>query len=224
MIIRTQNDIAGADTATLVATYNALTGKSIKKFENRAIAESRTSMAILAAQNASGHLGVPKHKRPEALTAEERAQRGERGNPLAEETDAGPQDGQPLGADASGEQPSQPAEEKPAAAPSGQNPYKPGTMAHSLWVATSSVERHKAQERKPASGPRPSKTTFTAVRATTTGTSKLQAASARTAVFRWIQAQKADAVTLEACIAAHGPGARGHIQKLLEKGHLEIAG
>ena len=40
-IIRTQEAIATATAAQLVATYNALAGKEIKKFETRAIAEAR---------------------------------------------------------------------------------------------------------------------------------------------------------------------------------------
>jgi hypothetical protein len=72
-IIRSQTQVSGAAMNVLVDTYNALTGKSIKKFENRAIAEQRVTMAIMSAVNESGHLGVPKGQAPQCLTAEERA-------------------------------------------------------------------------------------------------------------------------------------------------------
>lgn len=72
-IIRTQEAIATATAAQLVATYNALAGKEIKKFETRAIAEARVRMAILSAQDAAGHAGVPKGSKPEAATTQELA-------------------------------------------------------------------------------------------------------------------------------------------------------
>ena len=70
-IIRTQAEIADATTADLVATYNALTGKSIKKFSSRAAGEAQVSNAILAAQDADAHTGVPKHQRAVARTPAE---------------------------------------------------------------------------------------------------------------------------------------------------------
>lgn len=72
-IIRTQEAIATATTAQLVETYNALAGKEIKKFETRAIAEARVRMAILSAQDAAGHAGVPKGSKPQAATTQELA-------------------------------------------------------------------------------------------------------------------------------------------------------
>ena len=72
-IIRTQQEIAAATTADLVETYNALAGKSIKKFENRAIAEARVRMAILSAEDAAGKAGVPKGAKPRAATKAELA-------------------------------------------------------------------------------------------------------------------------------------------------------
>jgi hypothetical protein len=72
-IIRTQAQIADATMGDLVETYNALAGKTIKKFESRAIAENKVSNAILAAQDAAGHLGVPKDTKPQAKTVKELA-------------------------------------------------------------------------------------------------------------------------------------------------------
>lgn len=65
-LITNQNDIASASTAQLVATYNALTGKSIKKFETRAIGESKVAMAILASEHEAGKAGVAKGAKPKA--------------------------------------------------------------------------------------------------------------------------------------------------------------
>lgn len=70
-IIRTQAQIADASTADLIETYNALTGKSIKKFSSRGAGESQVANAIMAAQDRAGHLGVPKGAAPVAITADE---------------------------------------------------------------------------------------------------------------------------------------------------------
>lgn len=73
-ILRDAKQIAAAPTAQLVATYNALTGKAIKKFENRAIAERKVEMALLSAQDAAAHTGVPANTAPRPLTFAELAE------------------------------------------------------------------------------------------------------------------------------------------------------
>lgn len=70
-IIRAQAQIADASTADLVATYNALTGKSISRFSSRGAGESQVANAIMAAQDRAGHLGVPKGAAPVAITVAE---------------------------------------------------------------------------------------------------------------------------------------------------------
>jgi len=70
-IITQQSDIAEATTEDLVATYNALTGKSIKKFETRAVAEVRVANAMLASADRVGHAGVPKGAVPKAMPLKE---------------------------------------------------------------------------------------------------------------------------------------------------------
>ena len=72
-ILRNQSEIPEASTADLIETYNAMTGKSIKKFSTRAAAESQVSNAILSAQDAAGHAGVKKDEVPAALTVAELA-------------------------------------------------------------------------------------------------------------------------------------------------------
>lgn len=66
-LITNQNDISTAETADLVYTYNTLEGKSIKKFETRAVAERKVAMAILAAEDRAGHKGVPANTKPQAI-------------------------------------------------------------------------------------------------------------------------------------------------------------
>jgi hypothetical protein len=70
-IIRSQDQIAAASTKDLVETYNALTGKSIKKFESRGVAESKVANAILGAEFDSGKAGVSKGEKPAAKTKSE---------------------------------------------------------------------------------------------------------------------------------------------------------
>jgi hypothetical protein len=78
-IIRTQAQIADASTAVLVATYNALTGKSIKKFSSRGAGESQVANAIMAAQDRAGHLGVSKGAAPVAITVAEESAKNDAG-------------------------------------------------------------------------------------------------------------------------------------------------
>ena len=70
-ILRSPAKIAEATTADLIATYNALTGKSIKKFSTRAAGEHQVEMAMLAAKDMDGHTGVPKNSDGKVITLEE---------------------------------------------------------------------------------------------------------------------------------------------------------
>lgn len=70
-IIRHRKDVPTASTADLLESYNAYTGKSIKKFSSREAAETQTSNAIMAAEDAAGKLGVKKGAKPVAMTAAE---------------------------------------------------------------------------------------------------------------------------------------------------------
>lgn len=75
-ILRKQSEVEDAKMADLVETYNAMAGKSIKKFETIEIGRTRTRMAILAAESAAGKAGVAKHETPTAKTVEELAAAG----------------------------------------------------------------------------------------------------------------------------------------------------
>ena len=57
--------------ADLVESYNALTGKSIKKFESLEVGRVRVANAILAAEDRTAHAGVSKGEKPKAKTVEE---------------------------------------------------------------------------------------------------------------------------------------------------------
>lgn len=77
-ILRTPDQIADAPTSDLLETYNAMLGKDVKKFSSRAAAERLTEMAMLSAQDATGHLGVPPNtKRVTPKTAKERGEKPE---------------------------------------------------------------------------------------------------------------------------------------------------
>lgn len=73
----------------------------------------------------------------------------------------------------------------------------------------------------PTAKPSKARAKFTKVRALTTGTSRLQAASVRSAVFAAIQAAGEPGVTMEALDKKFPPTARGHVQKLLASGHVK---
>lgn len=86
MILRSQDEVAEAKMADLVETYNAMTGKAIKKFESIEIGRVRVNNALLAAENAAGHAGVNKHEVPKPLTVEElKAKKGDQ--PATNEAD-----------------------------------------------------------------------------------------------------------------------------------------
>lgn len=71
-IIRNRDAVRGAAMEDLNATYRALKGEpSFKGFSTRTAAEVQVSMAIMAAEDAAGHAGVPKGVTPQALTPSE---------------------------------------------------------------------------------------------------------------------------------------------------------
>lgn len=68
-IITNTKLVPEASTADLLETYNALAGKSIKRFSSRAAAEVQVTNAIMAAEDRAGHAGVPKGTKPVAAPA-----------------------------------------------------------------------------------------------------------------------------------------------------------
>lgn len=221
-IIRTQAEIADAPTSVLLATYNELTGESVARFSTRVVAERRCAMAILAAQDRTGHAGVKPSKGPivpKTLAELEAEHPGDFRNPAAATQEQ-------AATTTLGElEEKHPEDSKNPAATNFDddvNPFQPGTMAHQLWVATRSIAKpdRKAKVERAPSAP---KTKLLAVRATFAGTSKPQSGSQRTEVLLHVQDKKLypdNTATVEQIERALGYPVRGHLQKLLEKNHL----
>lgn len=117
--------------------------------------------------------------------------------------------------------------EKPKAktvAELGYNPYPEGTLSHQL--------HEEVVHQKPIT-PRPKKAelppeeqrarvAINTVRATFKGTSRLQAGSTRAQVLKFIQESPNHTSTVEAIEKQFNQPARGFLQKLLEKNHIEL--
>lgn len=211
-IIREQKLIANASTADLLETYNALTGKDIKRFSSRPAAETQVSNAILAAMDAAAHLGVPKGQRVTALTKEERDRvRKNKGLPSAEEQIA--------------------AEGRAAMKAMAEAAVKAANKTPARAMRDMLRERAAAAQNKPrpprvksSDGPG-RKPTIIAVELTGAGRSKMRAQSERHAVFEIVQrlSKRNSVVTVEAIDKALGKSARSHLQKLIFEEHLRAA-
>lgn len=201
-IIRDRALVATASTADLIATYNALTGNAVERFSSRVVAERRVDMAIMSAEDAAGHRGVAKEVKPIAQTLEEVAA---------------------LTSNA----PNSPTEEPEGtvALDSDENPFKPGTMAHQLWVATKSWQANSEPREKRApkdkSEPKQPRRLALVVKATFAGTSKVQASSRRAGVLKHVQEAPGSTISLAALDAHFGEPTRGYVHKLIEMKHLE---
>jgi hypothetical protein len=184
--------IATAETGDLVFTYNQLTGKSIKKFETRAIGERRVEMAILAAKDADGKTGIPKGAEPQPKTREQIEEK----------------------AAARGIEPPPALDAEPV--------FEPGTLAYELNKAAKAAKPIQERPKKAAGdgASAAKKAPLHAVVATFTGTSKPQAGSTRNAVLIRIQSMARSAATIEALDKHFEQSTKGYIQKLIEKGHL----
>lgn len=71
-VVRNQRDLASADDAALRETIVQLTGSAAPPGASRGALLVAASNAILSAQNAAGHLGVPRGTAPRTLTIQER--------------------------------------------------------------------------------------------------------------------------------------------------------
>ena len=97
------------------------------------------------------------------------------------------------------------------------NPYPAASLAAELWEAAAAATPIAPRPAAIAPTPR-----VHAVRATGRGDSHPQARSRRRAVLDFIREQPGRKCTLEALEGAFGGRvARGDVQKLIEKGHLE---
>ena len=223
-ILRSAAQIASATSAQLVATYNAMTGKAIKKFENRAIAERKVEMALLSATDAAGHTGVARNTVPVPMTVEELAAKAPA---VAVAQALAHQDAD------DGEKPTNNEPEidldDPALVDPDVNPFKPGTMSHQLWVATKALQpitrrEVAAKKTKAERAASPGKSKLVGVIATFAGTSKTQEGSTRAGVLKYINDAKDSkgnlrAVTIDELDAHISANSRGYVQKLIEKNH-----
>lgn len=192
-IIRKQSDIVAADTVVLVATYNALTGKSIKKFSSRAAGERQVEMAMLAAQDNDAHTGVPKDTQPKVITIQEAAAKAEeRGFEV------------------------EPATEEDAA----RVVFTPGSLADQLDKATVRVAPIVPRAKKLPTDLAVARITLMYVVATGAGVSKVQATSTRGAIFAFITESPGGLASVAALDAKFNCNTKGYLQKLIEKNHV----
>lgn len=208
-IIRTRKEVPAASTADLLESYNAYTGKAIKKFSSREAAETQTSNAIMSAEDAAGKLGVKKGAKPVAMTlAELDAARAAKA----------------MGADVL----SKPTGSAQAAA----KPEPKGKSLREKLSAKAVGELNKGKPAPPKKEPgtgRAPKVGY--VKLLSDGRSKMQAGSQRKGVYDAIvgaaaksKLRAADGITPLVSIDAlqedfHSP-IRGHILKLIFEGHI----
>jgi hypothetical protein len=72
MILTTQAQVQEAGAADLIETFEHLTGKRLARFSSLAVGRARVTNAMLAAADATGHLGVAKGADAQPLSAAER--------------------------------------------------------------------------------------------------------------------------------------------------------
>lgn len=191
-IIRKQSDIADATNDVLVATYNALTGKSIKKFSSRAAGERQVEMAMLVAKDNDGHTGVPKGSDCKVITQEEaQAKAAERGLP----------------------DPTADADAEPIV-------FVPGSLADQLDKAARRAAPIVPRAKKEPKAPATPRSTLTHVTHTPGGTSKVQANSTRGAVLKFIVERTGLPISVATLDAEFNCNTKGFLQKLIEKDHV----
>ncbi len=222
-IIRSQAEIAGASTQVLVNTYNQLTGKQIKKFENRSIAENKVANAILSAAMEAGHLGVPKGTKdlPVLTFAEREAIAATKGVQLQQPGNDGQvQEATITAEEAAGDMTDEEREaEAQANLAEVENP-KPATNGD---IVEGKPLIPDAPTKKAAGKAEPStrkKRVFSRVQATGNGKSRPQSDSVRGQVLAFILAAPEKTVTWEQLHARFGDVARGCVMKLKEKEHI----
>lgn len=207
-ILRSPDQIEEASMAQLLATYNALTGRtpdgegtkrSVTKFESREAGKRRVEKAMMAAKDADAHLGVPKGAEGEVKTAEELAAKAEA-------------KGQPA----------------PDTSEPGAVIFPDGTLANKLQQEAAAAgepitprPRATPQKQRDPDAPRAGKVTHVRLGS---GRSKVRADSARGVVLSGMAAltkgKPEVVVTVDALSTHCGIDVRGPVQKLIEVGHL----
>lgn len=217
-ILRSADELPDATMAQLVATYNALTGRTptgegvlraISKFESREVGKRRVEQAMMVARDADAHLGVAKGAHGEVKTSEELAEK-------AAEND-------------------KPA---PDVNPTNTVTFPDGTLANALQKQAQELpgpiaprpRAPAAAKREPGAPRRTGTSAFVKRTADGTAKSKVRPDSARGVVLAALDSihgkSKNPAVAI-AKITEHvgdGVGVPGAIQKLVELGHLQFCG
>lgn len=192
-IIRDPSLIAASTTEVLLATYNALTGKSIKKFSSRAAAERQVEMAMLAARDNDAHTGVPKNSAPKVITIAETVVKAAA-----------------MGLDV----------EEATAEDSARIVFTPGSLADQLDKASIHALPIVPRAKKAAAAPAVPRSALMFVRSTGAGKSKVQAASVRGAVLAHIVASAGVPVAVAELDAKFNCNTKGFLQKLIEMNHV----
>lgn len=192
-IIRTVAEIRDASTPVLLATYNAITGKSITRFASREVGERQVENAMLSSRNADGQLGVPQHADGQVKTAEELAQKAvEKGQPAPDLTGDG--------------------ESSPV--------FPFGSMADQLQKAAAAKAAIPARAKKEAKTGTPRAfATHVMANPAGTGTSKVRETSQRGAILARILAT-GGAVSVQSLDDHFQQSTKGYIQKLCEAAHV----
>ncbi len=175
-IIRDRSAVSSASMDDLNHTFRELKGQpDFQGLSTRSAAEGHIDMAIMAAQNAAGHVGVPKGQQPQALTASELA--------------------------------------------AAKNPYKEGTMSHSLYEAVNQQQpiTPRAEKKEVAR-----RIKIDRVRFVPSGQSRPQAGSLRNQVLQFVAAAPGRTASVAELEEHFKVPVRGYLQKLIEKGHLAI--
>lgn len=105
----------------------------------------------------------------------------------------------------------------------GKNPYAEGTMSHDLYAEIAAQQPITPRPKKAELPPEQqvARVTLDRVRAVPGGSSRVQEGSMRGAVLRAVRAAPGGVITVLALEELLKQPVRGHLQKLIEKGHVE---
>ena len=206
--ILTLEQVADADMADLLATYEHFAGRSVARFSSRAVAERRTKDAIMSSADTRGHLGVPKHTTPQPTSAADLvAKAAETGRADAREL---AREGVPG------------SREGVEAADPPRNPYPEGSLAARLWAEADGNPLPPAAPPPPpppapGAKPRPLANGWIQL---TAKARKGQGTSLRSAVYNYIEAAGRCA-TVDSLVTRFGPQALGCVSILKKEGYAE---
>lgn len=214
-ILRTQEQCVDAAMPDLVETYNAMTGKSIKRFESLEVGRSRTCAAIMEAIDADAHSGVPKGGTPQAITKDELAAKlVAKGKPAPKEAVSGSEGSVHDGADASLNH--QPTVDE-------ANQQESNTMAaqrtKTARRGATAAKKARTTAKKAAKERRPTYTTVTIAEPTVVR--RPQENSKRTEVLNALR--KLKKCSLDKLSEAVGFDCRPYVHKLVAQGWAEVA-